>query len=69
MLPGEQGLPEEIFSHYGNIVNLVVQFVCKESDAYRTDRNFTYTTTTPIEREMRELNRRAEVGVRWSEMG
>jgi len=40
-----------------------------ETFTYRTDRNFTYATTTPIEREMRELNRRADVGVRWSERG
>lgn len=40
-----------------------------ETFTYRTDRNFTYATTTPIEREMRELNRRADVGVRWSEKG
>ena len=40
-----------------------------ETFSYRTDRNFTYSTTTPIEREMRELNRRANVGVRWSEKG
>jgi hypothetical protein len=40
-----------------------------EAFTYRTDRNFTYATTTPIEREMRELNRRADVGVRWSERG
>ena len=40
-----------------------------ETFTYRTDGNFTYATTTPIEREMRELNRRANVGVRWSEKG
>jgi hypothetical protein len=40
-----------------------------ETFMYRTDKNFTYATTTPIEREMRELNRRADVGVRWSERG
>jgi hypothetical protein len=40
-----------------------------ETFTYRADRNFTYATTTPIEREMRELNRRADVGVRWSERG
>jgi hypothetical protein len=40
-----------------------------ETFTYRNDRSFTYVTTTPIEREMRELNRRAEVGVRWSERG
>lgn len=40
-----------------------------EAFTYRADNNFTYATTTPIEREMRELNRRADVGVRWSEKG
>lgn len=40
-----------------------------ETFTYRADKNFTYATTTPIEREMRELNRRADVGVRWSEKG
>src|SRR5574341_640334 len=38
MLPGEQGLPEEILSYHSNIVNHVVQFVCKEADAYLADR-------------------------------
>lgn len=40
-----------------------------EAFTYRVDSNFTYATTTPIEREMRELNRRADVGVRWSDKG
>lgn len=40
-----------------------------EAFTYRGDSNFTYATTTPIEREMRELNRRADVGVRWSDKG
>lgn len=30
---------------------------------------FSYSTTTPLEREMRELNRRADVGARWSAKG
>lgn len=30
---------------------------------------FSYMTTSPLEREMRELNRRADVGVRWSPRG
>jgi hypothetical protein len=38
MLPGEQGLPEDILSYHSNIVDQVVQFVCKESDAYLADR-------------------------------
>jgi len=40
-----------------------------ETFTYRADKHFTYATTTPIEREMREINRRADVGVRWSERG
>ena len=39
MLPGEQGLPEEIFSYHGNIVNRVVQFACKEADAFLANRS------------------------------
>ena len=38
MLPGEQGLPEEILSYHSNIVNRVVHFACKEADAYLADR-------------------------------
>jgi hypothetical protein len=38
-----------------------------ETFTYRAGRSFTYATTTPTEREMQELNRRADVGVRWSE--
>jgi len=30
---------------------------------------FSFTTTSPLEREMRELNRRADMGVRWSDKG
>jgi len=30
---------------------------------------FSFTTTAPLEREMRELNRRADVGARWSDKG
>lgn len=30
---------------------------------------FMFCTTTPIEREIRELNRRADVGARWSDLG
>jgi hypothetical protein len=30
---------------------------------------FSFTTTSPLEREMRELNRRADIGVRWSNKG
>lgn len=30
---------------------------------------FSFSTTSPLEREMRELNRRADIGVRWSDKG
>ena len=30
---------------------------------------FSFTTTSPLEREMRELNRRADVGTRWTDKG
>jgi hypothetical protein len=38
MLPGEQCLPEEIYSHHGNSVDHVVQFARTESNAYLADR-------------------------------
>ena len=40
-----------------------------EAFTWVNDLGFTYTTTSPLEREMRELNRRADVGVRWSDKG
>ena len=33
------------------------------------EERFSYTTTSPLEREMREINRRADVGARWSVKG
>ena len=41
----------------------------KEALVFHTVEGFTFTTTTPLEREMRELNSRADVGARWSEKG
>jgi len=41
----------------------------KEIFAYRGDSGFEFTTTSPLEREMRELNRRMDVGARWSDEG
>src|SRR6266498_966545 len=38
MLPGEQSLPEGIVSYHSNIVNHVVQFACKEADAFLANR-------------------------------
>ena len=36
---------------------------------WQADKGFAFTTTAPLEREMRELNRRADVGARWSDRG
>ena len=41
----------------------------KEALVFRDVEGFTFTTTTPLEREMRELNSRADIGARWSEKG
>jgi hypothetical protein len=41
----------------------------KEIFTYRGDPGFEFTTTSPLEREMRELNRRMDVGARWSLQG
>jgi hypothetical protein len=41
----------------------------KEALVFHNVEGFSFTTTTPLEREMRELNSRADVGVRWSEKG
>lgn len=48
-------------THLNNAVN--------EAFTWINDSEFTYKTTSPLEREMRELNRRADVGVRWSDKG
>ena len=40
-----------------------------EAFTWANDFGFSYRTTSPLEREMRELNRRADVGVRWSDKG
>ena len=41
----------------------------KEALVFHTVKGFSFTTTTPLEREMRELNSRADIGARWSEKG
>lgn len=41
----------------------------KEIFAHSGDESFEFTTTSPLEREMRELNRRMDVGARWSTQG
>jgi len=40
-----------------------------ETFSWQAEKGFAFTTTAPLEREMRELNRRADVGARWSERG
>jgi hypothetical protein len=40
-----------------------------EAFTWANDLGFSFTTTSPLEREMRELNRRADIGVRWSNKG
>jgi transposase-like protein len=40
-----------------------------ETFTWTQNPGFTYMTTSPLEREMRELNRRADVGARWSPKG
>ena len=41
----------------------------KEAFTFKEKGGFSFSTTSPLEREMRELNRRADVGARWSEKG
>lgn len=40
-----------------------------EAFTFQEAQEITYSTTSPLEREMRELNRRADVGARWSTQG
>jgi hypothetical protein len=40
-----------------------------EAFTWAQNPSFAYMTTSPLEREMRELNRRADVGTRWSPKG
>lgn len=40
-----------------------------ETFTWARNTGFSYMTTSPLEREMRELNRRADVGARWSPKG
>ena len=41
----------------------------KEAFTFKDKKGFAFSTTSPLEREMRELRRRADVGARWSEKG
>jgi len=40
-----------------------------EAFTWVSNSGFSFTTTSPLEREMRELNRRADVGTRWTDKG
>lgn len=40
-----------------------------EALTFQNVEGFTFSTTSPLEREIRELNRRADVGAKWSEKG
>lgn len=40
-----------------------------EAFTWVNNSGFSFTTTSPLEREMRELNRRADVGTRWTDKG
>jgi hypothetical protein len=40
-----------------------------EAFTYIKEQGFAYIDTSPLEREMRELNRRADIGARWSPKG
>lgn len=46
-----------------------LQGASDEAFSHIKERGFTYIDTSPLEREMRELNRRADIGARWSPKG
>ena len=46
-----------------------LQGASDEAFSYIKERGFAYIDTSPLEREMRELNRRADIGARWSPKG
>ena len=59
---------ERLRSHGFNHAALHLERAKPEIHTAR-ENNIFYATTFPVEREMRELNRRADVGVRWSVRG
>ena len=46
-----------------------LQLAAKNAFSFLKDPGFAYIDTSPLEREMRELNRRADIGARWSPKG
>jgi transposase-like protein len=46
-----------------------LQGASDEAFSHIKERGFAYIDTSPLEREMRELNRRADIGARWSPKG
>lgn len=53
----------QLFNSFGHLKNT------QDEIATSRDNGFSYHTTSPVEREMREINRRADIGVRWSVPG
>ena len=53
-----------------NLINSFGHLKNAENEIVTSRENrFDYHTTSPVEREMREINRRADIGVRWSVKG
>jgi len=52
-----------LFNSFGHLKN------ARNEIATSRENGFDYHTTSPVEREMREINRRADIGVRWSVAG
>jgi len=52
-----------LIQSYGHLKN------AQEEISISRENGFDYHTTSPVEREMREINRRADIGVRWSVPG
>jgi transposase-like protein len=46
-----------------------LQGAAEEAFTHVKERGFSYIDTSPLERQMRELNKRADIGVRWSPKG
>jgi hypothetical protein len=46
-----------------------LQGAADEASSFIKEQGFAYIDTSPLEREMRELNRRADIGARWSPKG
>jgi hypothetical protein len=53
----------QLFNSFGHLKH------AQDEIATSRENRFDYHTTSPVEREMREINRRADIGVRWSIAG